>query len=233
MQWLFLLAASAIAVGAFAQTVTGLGFSLIAAPALLALFGPRDGVAMVVVLATFASLVPLLSQWREVRLKDAGLLLTPTLLATPVVALALAGVDTSLVAVASGVAVIAGVVLLARGASWRWLRGLPGGIAAGISSAVLNVVGGVGGPPMGIYAANAGWGPAQSRATLQFFFLIQNIFTALVIGVLAPAWWMAAALAVGTVAGMLAAGRIPATAARFAVLVVAALGGASLIVTNV
>lgn len=233
VELLVVLAAVAIVAGAVAQSVTGLGFSLIAAPALLALYGPRDGVAMVVVLAILASLLPLASQWREVRFKDASVLLVPTLLATPVVALVLSGVDASIVAIFAGVAVILGVVLLARGASWSGLRGIPGAIAAGVSSAMLNVVGGVGGPPMGMYAANAGWGPAQSRATLQFFFLIQNIVTAMVIGFLAPAWWMVAALAAGTAGGMMAAGRIPAGAARIAVLVVAGLGGASLIVANV
>jgi hypothetical protein len=233
MQWLPVIAALSIAVGAFAQSVTGLGFSLIAAPAVLALLGPRDGVAVIVVLSAFASLLPLLPERRHVRLRDAGALLLPTLLATPVVAMALAGVDTSVVAVGAGLSVIAGVVLLARGASWAWFRGLPGAVAAGVSSAVLNVVGGVGGPPVGMYAANAGWGPAQTRATLQFFFLVQNVVTALIIGVVGPSWWMFAALLAGTVLGVAISGHIPQRAARISVLLVAALGGASLVVTNV
>jgi uncharacterized membrane protein YfcA len=135
--------------------------------------------------------------------------------------------------VGAGAAVIIGVVLLARGTTWALLRGMPGAVAAGVSSAVLNVVGGVGGPPVGMYASNAGWSPDQSRATLQFFFLIQNIVTALVIGIVAPQWWMLVSLAVGTAAGAVVAGRIPERAARIAVLVVAGLGGASLVFANV
>jgi uncharacterized membrane protein YfcA len=233
MDPLLVLVAVSILAGALAQSVTGMGFSLVAAPALLAYLGPRGGVAVVVVLAAMASLLPLSQQWRQIRWRDAGSLLLPTLLATPVIALALAGMDTAVVAVAAGVAVIVGVVLLARGASWAWFKGLPGAVAAGLASATLNVVGGVGGPPVGMFAANAGWAPVQARATLQFFFLIQNIVTALVIGVVGPQWWMVAALVVGTLVGMAVVARVPAHLARIAVLVVAALGGASLVVANV
>jgi uncharacterized membrane protein YfcA len=228
MDPLLVLVAVSILAGALAQSVTGMGFSLVAAPALLAYLGPRGGVAVVVVLAAMASLLPLSQQWRQIRWRDAGSLLLPTLLA-----LALAGMDTAVVAVAAGVAVIVGVVLLARGASWAWFKGLPGAVAAGLASATLNVVGGVGGPPVGMFAANAGWAPVQARATLQFFFLIQNIVTALVIGVVGPQWWMVAALVVGTLVGMAVVARVPAHLARIAVLVVAALGGASLVVANV
>ena len=204
MEWLVVLVAVSLIVGAFAQSVTGLGFSLIAAPAMLALLGPRDGVAMIVVLSALASFIPLTHQWRHIGFRDAGSLLLPTLLATPVVVAALAGADTALVAV-----------------------------GAGIASAVLNVVGGVGGPPVGMYASNAGWAPDHSRATLQFFFLVQNLVTAVVIGFIAPQWWMLAGVVIGTLIGALVAGRIPVPAARMAVLVVAALGGASLVVANV
>ena len=48
------------------------------------------------------------------------------------------------------------------------------------------------------------------------------------IGFIGPQWWMLAAVVIGTFVGALVAGRIPVPAARMAVLVVAALGGASL-----
>jgi uncharacterized membrane protein YfcA len=186
-----------------------------------------------VILAAMSSVFPLSRQWRAVRLGSAGALLLPILLSTPVIAMALAGVDTRVVAVAAGVAVVAGVVLLARGASWAWFRGLPGALAAGVASATLNVVGGVGGPPVGMYAANTDWGPAQTRATLQFIFLIQNLVTAVVVGLVAPEWWMVAALLVGTVVGASLMTRVSAAAARLAVLGVAGLGGVSLVLANV
>lgn len=222
-----------IAAGAIAQAVTGMGFSLVSAPALLALLGPREGVAVVVLLAAMSSVFPLSQQWRSVRLGSAGALLLPILISTPVIALALAGADTRVVAVAAGVGVVAGVVLLARGASWAWFRGLPGALAAGLASATLNVVGGVGGPPVGMYAANTDWGPTQTRATLQFVFLVQNLVTAVVIGFVAPAWWMVATLVVATIVGAMLMTKVSAKAARLAVLAVAGLGGASLVLANV
>lgn len=233
MDLLIALAALSIAVGAMAQAVTGMGFALVAAPALMALLGPRDGVIIVVLLGALAGLLPLSREWRSVRVKDAGILLLPILVATPVFAMAMAGVDTAVVSAAAGVGVITGVLLLARGASWSWFRGVPGAIAAGVASTALNVVGGVGGPPIGMYAANNDWGPSQSRATLQFVFLVQNLITAIAVGVLAPASWMVVALFAGTVLGMAIVARVPARAARLAVLLVAGFGGASLVLASV
>jgi uncharacterized membrane protein YfcA len=233
MEILIALVVISIAAGAIAQAVTGMGFSLVSAPALLAYLGPREGVAVVVVLAAMSSVFPLSRQWRSVRLGSAGALLLPILVSTPAIAMALAGADTRLVAVAAGAAVVAGVVLLARGASWAWFRGLPGALAAGVASAVLNVVGGVGGPPIGMYAANTDWDPAQTRATLQFIFLVQNVVTALVVGFVAPTWWMIATLLVATVVGAFLMTRVPAATARLAVLGVAGLGGVSLVLANV
>ncbi len=52
------VALAAVMAGGFAQSVTGMGFSLIAAPALIALLGPREGVATVVLMGTLTALVP-------------------------------------------------------------------------------------------------------------------------------------------------------------------------------
>ena len=78
------VAALAVGVGALAQSATGMGFSLVAAPALIVVAGPREGVATVLVLAVLASLLPLSRDWRHSNPRDAARLLAPTLLATPV-----------------------------------------------------------------------------------------------------------------------------------------------------
>jgi uncharacterized protein len=221
-----------VAIGGLAQSVTGLGFALVAAPGLIALLGPSEGVAVVVLLGTLASIIPLLVQRRGVRVRDGATLLVPTLLATPVVGMVVAGLDTGALAVAAGVAVLLGVAALWRGLRWAGLVSIPGAIGTGIISAVLNVIGGVGGPPVGLYAANAGWPAEQARATLQAFFLIQGLVTAAVIGVAWPSPSMVGALAVGTLVGMWVAPRMPTDRARAAVLAVAAFGGVGLIVGN-
>jgi uncharacterized membrane protein YfcA len=229
---LLIVAIAGVALGGLAQSVTGLGFALVAAPALIALLGPRQGVGVVVLLGTLASVIPLASGWRRIRVRDTVTLLVPTLLATPVVAALLSGLDTATVAIAGGVAVLIGVVALWRGLQWQGLVSVPGAIGTGISSAALNVIGGVGGPPVGLYAANAGWDPPASRASLQAFFLVQGIVTALVVGLTWPDPWMVAALVVGTLVGMRLVPHIPVHAARLAVLGVAAFGGVALIVGN-
>lgn len=231
------LAVAAVAVGAFAQAATGMGFSLVAAPALVALLGPQRGVPTVLLLAVLASLLPLSRGRRHARLRDAGRLLVPALLGMPVAAW-LRGVDTRVLAVATGCAVLVGVALLARGVrspflrrpAGAWCARRPAGAwCAGLASAGLNVLGGVGGPPIGLYAANAGWPGHESRATLHAFFLVQNVATAAVLGFVPPSWPAVAALVCGAAAGMALAPRIAPAAARTGVLAVSGAGALALI----
>jgi uncharacterized membrane protein YfcA len=219
----------AVAGGALAQSATGMGFSLVAAPALVALLGPRDGVATVLVLAVLASLVPLTRDWRHGRPRDLARVLVPTLLATPLVALALRGADTRWLALAAGAGVLAGVGLMATGMSWDWLRRPVGAMTAGVSSAVLAVVGGVGGPPVGLWAANAGWSPRSTRATLQSYLLLQNLVTVAVLGLVRPDWRLVLALVVGGVVGTVLAPRLPAGLGRVGVLAASLVGGVALV----
>jgi uncharacterized membrane protein YfcA len=229
---LAVLALLGVAAGGLAQSVTGLGFALVAAPGLIALLGPTEGVAVVVGLGILASVIPLLGQWRRVRVRDAGTLLVPTLVATPVVGALVADVETRALAIAAGFAVLVGVAALWRGLRSARLVSIPGAIAAGTTSAVMNVIGGVGGPPIALYAANAGWDPPDARATLQGIFLVQGIVTMLVIGPVLPNWWQLAAMAAGALAGRWLAPRIPEPAARAAVLAVAGFGGVALVLGN-
>lgn len=219
----------AVVAGAFAQAATGMGFSLVAAPVLIAVHGQADGVAVVVLLAACSSVLPLAREGRHARGREALRLLVPTLAATPVIAWLLAPVDLRLLAVAGGVGVVVGVAMLASGWRSAWLRRPVGAVATGVASAGLNVVGGVGGPPVGLYAANATWTPAQTRGTLHTFLVVQNLVTALVVGPVLPSWSMLGALGVGTVAGLVLAPRLSAAAARTGILVVSAVGGVALL----
>lgn len=220
----------AIALGAFAQAATGMGFALVAAPVLIAAMGQAQGVGTILLLSALASIIPLtLGAWRDVDVRAGGRILIPTLLATPVIAWALSSVEHTTLAFAGGLAVIIGVVLLASGLRSAWLSTRAGALTTGVASAALNVVGGVGGPPVGLYSANAGWEPARTRGTLQGFFLVQNIVTALVLGLALPTWQMVLALAIGSVLGMAIAQRLPFSTARLGVLSVSALGGIALV----
>jgi uncharacterized membrane protein YfcA len=230
---LLAISLAAVFAGAVAQAVTGMGFSLVAAPALIAMLGPREGVATVVLLAAMSSLLPLSRGYRAVRVRDTATLLLPTLAATPIIAALLAGADTSLVAVLAGLAVLAGVIALAVGVRYRGLQTRRAAVGTGVASAALNVVGGVGGPPIGLFVANSGWDAGETRASLQAFFLVQNIVTATVLGFVLPSWQLVAALAVGTLLGTWVAEMVPTTTARIGVLGVSGIGGLALVLGNV
>lgn len=224
------LALAGILLGAFAQSATGMGFALVAAPVLILHLGPHQGVALVVTLSMLSSAIPLVRDARHAKPRAILQLLVPTVVCTPLIAYLLRDADPTWLAVAAGTGVIAAVAALARGARWAWLARPQGAAVAGTTSALLNVVGGVGGPPIGLYAANTDWSPATTRGTLYGFFIAQNIVTALSVGVLMPGLPELAALVLGTAAGMLLAPRLPATSVRTAVLGLSLLGGVGLIV---
>lgn len=223
----------AIAMGAFAQGATGMGFSLVAAPVLIAAEGQAIGVATVVLLAACSSVVPLAREWRQAQPGAVLRLLVPTLLATPVIAWLVHGLDHRLLAVAGGVGVVIGVALLASGLRSQWFRRPEGAVVTGVSSAALNVVGGVGGPPVGLYVANTDWTPAQTRATLHGFLIVQNVVTAVVVGLVWPDWRHLVALAVGSALGLALAPRLSVGAARAGILLVSAIGGVALVAGSV
>lgn len=226
---LLALVLAAVAAGALAQAASGMGFSLVAAPALVLALGPREGVAVTLVLAALSSVVPLARHHRHVRVRAVLPLLVPALALTPVLAWLLRDVETRWLALGSGLGVLVGVALLASGVRSAWFRRPEAAVATGGASALLNVVGGVGGPPIGLYAANADWPPTTTRANLHAFFLVQNVVTALVLGVRLPDVELVAALVLGTVTGMALAGRMSAAAVRRLVLTVSCVGGLGLV----
>jgi hypothetical protein len=57
---------AAVLVGASAQRVTGLGFSLVASPFMVLLLGPFNGVLVVNACAVVAALAVLSQVWRDV-----------------------------------------------------------------------------------------------------------------------------------------------------------------------
>ena len=73
----------------------------------------------------------------------------------------------------------------------------------------------------------------RELAAIISVFLVQGLATLAVVGLVRPDPRMVAALVIGTGVGMWLAPRIPMGAARHALLVVAAFGGAALILGNV
>lgn len=224
----------AVLLGALAQSVSGIGFSLVCGPLLVAALGPHDAVRLSVVLSLALNATLLARQHREVDVRGALLLLLPSALATPPLAVLARGLPARPAAAAAGAVVVTGAVLLATGARWRAARGRAGAVAAGVVAAATNVVAGVAGPPVALWSANAGWSARVARPTLQAYFLGLNLVTLPTLGLPHVGLGLPvvglAALALGVLLGGPLARRVPDTVARRATLLLAGSGGVVVLV---
>jgi uncharacterized membrane protein YfcA len=217
-----------IAVGAAAQALTGMGFSLLCVPPFVVALGPAKGVVVVNALAVAVSVVNLVRERHHVELRHLRWLLPSALAAIPVATWLVRRVDARLLSVVCGLAVLAAVAALAAGFRAARVRGPRGAIAAGVASGLMNVIGGVGGPAVAGYAINAEWPPERIRGVFAAYFLVLNTVAVFAVGVpelSATAWGLATvALLVGLAAGMYIAGRCDKEVVRRAILVVAGCG---------
>jgi uncharacterized membrane protein YfcA len=222
-----LIAVLAVALGAVSQGVTGIGFSLVCAPILIAVLGPREGVRTALVLSTVLNTALLLRTHRHVLVREGSLLLVPAVGSTPLLAWASRRIDGRWLTLSAGALTVVSAAALASG--WRWARAARSslaGVIAGVVSAAMNVVGSIGGPAAALYSVNAGWPPSRARPTLQVVFLASNLVAIASLGF--PHRWrpeLFLATTAGLGLGALLSRRVPEAAARSATLGVAALGG--------
>jgi uncharacterized membrane protein YfcA len=116
-----------------------------------------------------------------------------------------------------------------RGLKVPALRGTRGAVAAGAVGGFMNSAAGVGGPPVSLYALNAGWTVREFVPNAQFYGVVVNAFSVAANGVpqLRGGQWgaVAGAMVVGALVGRALAERIPERRARALVLVLALAGG--------
>lgn len=121
------------------------------------------------------------------------------------------------------------VLLVMRGVRVPALRGTKGAVVAGAAGGFMNSAAGVGGPPVSLYALNAGWAVREFVPNAMFYGVVVNAFSVAANGVpeLNGTRWVAviAAMAAGGVIGRGLAGRIPEERARLLVLLLALAGG--------
>jgi uncharacterized membrane protein YfcA len=219
----------AVLVGTLAQSVSGIGFSLVCGPLLVAALGPVDGIRLSVLLSLVLNVVLVSRLWREVELRRVLWLLVPSALATPVFVLLARQLPERQAAALAGAVVLLGVALLASGLRWRAAQGRTGAVAAGAVAAATNVVAGVAGPVVALWSANAEWEVRAQRASLQAYFLGLNCVALAALGVPeVPGRLLAgcvAALLLGAVLGVPLARRVSERAARRTTLALAGLGG--------
>lgn len=224
----------AVLVGALAQSVSGIGFALVCGPLLVAALGPDDGVRLAVLLSLALNLVLLGRLWREVDVRTTLLLLVPAALTTPLFAVLARRLPERVGAAAAGTVVLVGVAVLALGVRWHAARGRRGAVAAGVLGALTNVLAGVAGPVVALWAANAQWPQRVQRASLQAVFLGINCVALASLGTPRVSSGLLggclAALAGGVVLGAPLSHRIGEPAARRTTLALAGAGGAVVLV---
>jgi uncharacterized protein len=227
------LAALAVAAGALAQSVSGIGFALVGGPLLFTVFGAREGVRVAVVLSMLVNVGVLVREHRAVLWRQVLPVMITALAVTPLLAHLLADTHPRALRALAGAVIVLGVALVAAGRTAD--TGLPGGIVAGVVSATMNVLASAGGPAVAVYAAGARWDTPRVRATLQAYFLALNVVTLLTLG--APHWSLTQAavlcgcLLVGSAVGAWAAGRVQPSRARAVTLALAAAGGLAVVVS--
>jgi uncharacterized protein len=224
----------AVFAGATLQRLSGIGFSLIAAPALALISGPRGGVtltnllAVVVALAVFASSGRRVDRAKALILIPAGLIgvLPGTVLARVLPAGPLQVAVGGITALGLAAVLLAPRLRAEAGPVTTGCAGLASGFTAGAA--------GAGGPGLTVYAVTVGWPQPEFVATGQLSYVTQGAAALAIKGVPpVPGAWLAAAVAAvlcGLLAGQLAARRIDGVRARRAAIVIAGLAALATVV---
>lgn len=227
----------AAAAGAFAQRVSGLGFSLIVAPTLALVAGPRGGVAltnllsMVVALGVFATSARKLDAAKSAILIPAGLIgLIPGSLVFDLLPV---GPLQVVVGVLTGL----GLAAATLGRRLRVAPVLATTVTAGLASGFTTAVAGAGGPALTVYAVATDWPQPRFAATAQISFAIQAAAALGIKGIPSlPVTWLSVTVVAaigGLTAGHLLQHRIDAAHTRRAAIAVAALATAVAVVRGI
>lgn len=219
----------AVLLGSALQRTTGVGFALVAAPFLVALLGPFNGILVVNLFGMLTALLVFFRVFRRVEYKRVFWLLLPALVATVPGAWVAVNVPPAELSVVVGVLIIialAGSFLIRRR---TFASGRGGALAGGLASGFMNVTAGVGGPAITAYAVASRWPQHQFAASVQLYFCVLGAGSMLAKFSLptldAPQW---AGTTVGLVAGIIAGEvlgrRVSAVLARRVVIGLAFLG---------
>ena len=126
-----MITALAVTVGAVAQGITGVGFSLVSAPFLIAWLGPREGVRVALVLSTVLNVALLARTHRHDLVREGSMLLVPAVAATPFLAWGARRIDAGVLSVTAGTVTFFVAVALLVGV--RWARALNTAKALGVA----------------------------------------------------------------------------------------------------
>jgi uncharacterized membrane protein YfcA len=216
-----------------AQTVTGMGFSLLLSPAFIVWFGPQSGVLLVNSFALAINIMLLTRLgWRGVYPQIFQIMLA-ALASIAATTWLLRYANPGALSVAAGVITVSCALALWVGLRVTWLTGRRGAAIVGTISGALNVSAGVAGPAVSMLAINNGWEQRRMVATLQVYFAVVNAVSVLAAltarglpDVSGPSVAvLASALAAGLLSGPRLAALVPPGWTRPAILTLACAGG--------
>ncbi|MFF4270240.1 sulfite exporter TauE/SafE family protein [Streptomyces sp. NPDC001536] len=223
------LLAGIVLLGSSVQWLTGMGFALVAVPALILLLGPAQGVALANCASGVICVVGLAGGRRRVRPRAMVPLCVAAACTVPAGAWMTRQLPEPVLLLVMGGLVTGAVLLVMRGARVPALRGTKGAVVAGAAGGFMNSAAGVGGPPVSLYALNAGWTVREFVPNAMFYGVVVNAFSVAANGVpeLSGArWgWVVAAMTAGALIGRGLASRTPEKRARQLVLLLALAGG--------
>ncbi|HLB22528.1 MAG TPA: sulfite exporter TauE/SafE family protein [Dehalococcoidia bacterium] len=165
-----------VLVAATAQALAGFGFALIAVPLLVTVLDVRDAVVVVTLLGIINSGIIAATSWRRVPWATVFPMLLGAVAGMPVGLLVLLLAPAEAVRLLVGVTTIVMAVALLRGLRFG-SRHLPGELAVGAVSGVLNTSTGTNGPPIVLYLQGREHPPDEFRGALGVFFVTCNVIT--------------------------------------------------------
>jgi hypothetical protein len=241
-----LVATLSVLIGASLQSATGLGFAMVASPALLAALGPGQAVTTLLVLGVLLALLVLLTERRDPRIRWEELrpIIAAAVPGLAVGALVLHAVPKHPLQVGAGAVVLASVLLRLRApkppARTRGAQRLDSA-ATGAVTGVLSTATGMSGPLLALWLARRVQSPEELRDSLAAAFLALSLLGAAALAAVTPnrlvlTPWRVALLAVCVVAGRLIGRRIfvrlPPSAFRTAGLAIIGAAGIASVVAG-
>lgn len=182
----FLLAAGVMVLSAAMGTVAGFGIALLLSPVLAILYDPITAVLTVTTFGVFNAVIALsgdtlIDPRPRAYSSDLFRLWCGAALATIPTALLLTRLPQRLITGALSLFVLASATLILRGYRPQ-LAGRRGtAVGAGALSQFANVLSGVGGPPIILYALASDWEPLRTRTTQQMYSVPVNIITVITV----------------------------------------------------
>ena len=172
-----------VLVAAFAMSITGFGFALIAAPLLLFILEPRTLVITNLIIGPILCILILWESWHQVRIKQLLLLAVGSICGVPIGAFILSNSTPAALKLIISALVVVFAVPIALGYSHYFKREkLVFGIT-GLISGVLASSASLAGPPVVLLLLNQGWGKERLRASLAAYLLFTGLVALTALGI--------------------------------------------------